>query len=63
MTLFDKIKNMTIEEMAHFMVEHHSDYCNIFSEHYGECIHGWHKPPEDACEECAKKYLERTLTI
>lgn len=49
MTNYEKIKNMSVEEMAEFLQE--SPFCTLVG---GECIYGWH---ECDCEAHAMKWL------
>lgn len=59
MTNFEHIKNMGVEEMAHFVVE-----TPPFCEHFmgGECIYGWQDCPENKCVLHAKEWLERKVS-
>lgn len=51
MTNYEKIKNMSVEEMAELLQE--SQFCMFV--HGTECIYGWH---ESDCKEHAKQWLE-----
>ena len=53
MTNYEKIKAMSVEEMADFLIEDPIPFC----ENYGglECIYGWH---ESDCRGHAKQWLE-----
>lgn len=49
MTNYEKIKNMSVKEMAELLQE--SPFCTLVE---GECIYGWH---ESDCEAHAMKWL------
>ena len=52
MTNFEKIKAMSVEEMADFLTENPSPFCE--NQEF-ECIYGWH---ESDCRGHAKQWLE-----
>lgn len=55
MTNFERIKNMTVEEMAKVIP------CPYIKEAYDECKYGWHEK-EETCEDCIKHWLESEVS-
>lgn len=55
MTNYERIKSMSVEEMAEEMP------CPYLNDPHGECKYGWHTQ-ELTCKECAKQWLEREVS-
>ena len=54
MTNFERIKAMSVEEMAARIP------CPHMVDAYDECKFGWHERTQ-TCEECAREWLEREV--
>ena len=52
MTNYERIKNMTIEEMAKMILHGNATFCTMFE---SDCIYGWH---DSHCTVHARQWLE-----
>ncbi len=62
MTNYERIRQMSVDEMVKFLRDKATSYCPRYDQFEGECIHGWHDYDENDCRDCAIKYLESEVS-